>query len=372
MAAQPSTTPIPARFTWLRSCNQWGVRSTFPLAVGDIVAATATRTETTSLHRVISVVWTDNASVWMARIAKVDAERSENATPANQNEDASEPAVEADECSPAMAITATFADAWPCGRRPIPHVVEATDKDLDWEPTKHEVYYTTNGETLVRAGEQFAIVRTGFKFPLGHASDHRRIVSHNKTRDAIYAGPVATGQIVPGVRYIAGHGYHVIQTFDVQHMQAATIDGVQITHKLVVTNDHTGAGAMRASLVCYVGDDAVGAVAFSRARHVSSNPERWTSDVEAMIETAILKQDEILELLRAAQAHVLTDEDRVWLRRKDVIVKNSAHTLLDAFRAWHESRGKAKPTWGVWSRRLDDRGLRVMRQLLETLGELTQ
>lgn len=356
--ATTTTALVKVSCTRLRS-GEWGVRSSEEIVSGDRVLA---RTLSGQEWPVIvdRVVWTDGR-VWIASTRR--AER------------ASEPTVVVTAVAEPVVAAPTATEHFEpifrdCGRRPRPVVTEVTPAQLaTWDPTKRETHYEGDvAGFLIRNGEQFAIVRPGVRFPLGHSSDHRRVVSHNATRAAIMSGPVAAEQVEPGKCYIAGPGYFTAQTFEVRHMHVATVAGVDVTHQLVVTNDHTGAGSMRASLVCYVGLDAVGAVAVAKGRHVASSPERWQSAVDAMIETAILSQDEILDLLTRAQAHVLTDEDRKWLRKRDVIVRRSAKTALDAFRAWHEGNGKARPTWGVWARRLDSKGLEVLRAMLERVA----
>ncbi len=346
------------RFARLRT-GDWGVRSTTALEAGQrIVARTAAGRDVPLT--VVRVVWTDNVA-WLAEVSRVSEE-----TPASGTVET----VERRDTIPSPPMVASFAEnereTTPCGRRPYPRVTECSAEDLaSWDPEKREVYYQV-GDAMVRAGEQFAIVRSGHAFPLGHSSDHRRVVSHNATRSAILAGPVASGQITPGKCHVVAHGYHTVQSFAIRHMSTSRVAGVDVTHELVVVNDHTGSRAMRAAIVCYVGLDAIGASAHTRARHIASNPEIWQGEVDAMIEKAILAQDDLVTLLLRAQAHIMTDEDRKWLRKRGVIVKRSSRTALDAFRAWHGAAGKrARPTWGVWSRRLDDNGLTHLAAFLD-------
>ncbi len=352
-------------FSRLRS-GDWGIKSSTEIRTGERVLAVANSGRRSEMV-VGRIVWTDNSGAWIAEATRAPKhEAPASIVRATATEIVRETKSDTIPAPAPEALTEPNKGTVECGKRPFIRVTETTAIELgSWEPVKREVFYQLGGD-FVRAGEQFSIVRPGHLFPLGHSSDHRRVVSHNATRAAIMAGPVAAGQIEPGRCYVAGHGYHVAQTFDVRHMSSGSVAGVDVTHKLVVSNDHTGAGAMRASLVCYVGLDAIGAVATARGRHVANDPEVWQGKVDAMIETAILHQDEILDLLTKAAAHVMTDEDRKWLRKRGVIVKRSAYSALDAFRAWHNGIGRrARPSWGVWARRLDGKGLAHLRAMLE-------
>lgn len=246
-------------------------------------------------------------------------------------------------------------------RRPRPIIRRAEPADLAWDPVAIEQFTVVDGEN-VRSGESYAIVRPGLeRWPLGHVSDHYRVTPHRATAAAIAS--FCAESVTPAGAIIVGHGYHVAHSYEVRHMQAAEVAGVPLVCRLVVASSHTGGEAVRASMVVYVGRDAVGSIVRSRALHVASQPERWQADVDGMIEKAILVQDALADLLRAAAARELTDADRSFFKARKMVVKKSARTAFDAVRSW--TRGNTRQmTYGVWERRLDDEAVRALVVLL--------
>lgn len=246
-------------------------------------------------------------------------------------------------------------------KRPRPIIRRATDADLDWTPEAREQFTVVDGEN-VRSGESFAIVRPGLeRWPLGHVSDHYKVVAHRATAAAIAV--FCSDSVTPEGSMIVGHGYHVAHSYRVRHMQAATVAGLDVSSRLVVVNSHTGGDSLRASIVLYIGRDAIGAVARTKALHVATQPSRWQQDVDALIEKAILVQDALLDLLAAASERVLEEADLAFFKRRGMVIKKGARTALDAVRSW--TRGKTQTmTWGVWERRLDDDAVRALVALL--------
>lgn len=260
-------------------------------------------------------------------------------------------------------------------KRPRPYVVEASAEDLAWDPEARPLHTflpeneSTDGaaDETCRAGELFAIVRPGMaRWPLSHGapSKYYRVYSHNRVHASTMAA--CSGQVTLRRSLIVGQGTHVIHEYDVAHLDSHTIDGAPVTSRLAITVPHTGKAKLRANIVVYIGKDAIGSCVGAKAAHRANNPELWQGEVDAMIERTILLQDALVELLRAASERVLTDMDRKWFRKRGQIVKKSARTALDAMRAWHgvDSRGRARPTWGIWSRRLDDGAIVSLCRLL--------
>jgi hypothetical protein len=288
-------------------------------------------------------------------------------------------AVQPELVQPEQALPATTTNALSdflpkkSAKRPYPWVMKASDADLAWEPEHQPTYYVRDGR-LVRDGENYSVVRPGHDFPLGGGSDHYKIDSHNVTNESILT--FCKGLVRPNGRLIVGHGYRVIQGYWVElaalsgasHQNA---DGMHVRSKLVVVNDHTCAGSLRASIVTYVGEgaddafvgDAVGSLVNSRALHVGSQAVRWQQEILGMIETAALVQGALTDLLNAAMARILTDEDRKFFLKHGIKVHATARTALDAIKRYNMGKGR-KISWGVWSRRLGDEGIVALCELL--------
>lgn len=252
-------------------------------------------------------------------------------------------------------------------KRPRPILRRASEEDLAWDPVALEQHVVVDGQN-VRSGESYAICRPGHeRWPLGHVSDHYRPVSHRLTAEAIKT--FCAGSVAFAGALIFGHGYHVAHSYDVRHMQAGSVAGAPVIARLVVASSHTGGESLKAAMVVYVGRDAIGAVVRSKALHVAGQPERWQGDVDGMIEKAILVQDVLIDLLRAASERVLDDADKAFFARKKMNIKDDARTALDAVRSWTRGRNKAM-SWGTWSRRLDDEAIRALVGLLgRSFGE---
>ncbi len=256
-------------------------------------------------------------------------------------------------------------------RRPMPVMRVATYEDVAWDPVVLPCYLRplediggvqVEGQN-VRAGEEFCIVRPGYeRWPLGRVSDHYRIASHNDTAEQVKN--FCAHAVTPRSRLIAGHGYAVVHGYDVRHLKAAEVEGAPVTSRLMIVSDHSGSGAIVASIVLYVGSDAIGSMSSTRGLHVSSHPEGWQQRVDGLIEMSLLVQDALLDLLRAAAARKLTDEDRAFFKKRGMRISKDDETALDACRSWLRGRSKKSITYGVWARRLDDAAIRSLVVLL--------
>lgn len=246
-------------------------------------------------------------------------------------------------------------------KRPRPIIRRATPEDLAWEPETIELHAVVNGAN-VRAGESYAIVRPGMeRWPLGIVSDHYRVTGHRQTAESIKN--FCADAVTPAGAIIAGHGYAVAHSYTVKDSRAVDVCGIPLSCRLVVASSHTGGEALRASMVAYVGKDAIGAVVHARALHVASQPSQWHGEVDAMVEKAILVQGVLADLLKAANERVLTDADRSFFKGRKMVIKKTARTALDAVRSWMRGH-TVKMTYQVWTRRLDDDAIRALVVLL--------
>lgn len=248
-------------------------------------------------------------------------------------------------------------------KRPHPFMrkVDRESPELDWTPECIEMYSVIGG-VAVRAGEAFAIVRPGSeRWPLGIASDHYKPTDHVACDKRILEECLSA--VEPGECMVSGHGYRVVYGYTVKHMSASKVGGHVVSTRLVVAHDHTGKGAMRASMCLYLDGKAIGAIVTTSAMHVAAQPGIWQQNIEAMIETALVAQDAVLDLLWAAESRTLTDEDIAFLERKGLRMSSKPKTALDALVDHHEGRN-AKITWGVWERRMNDEGIRAVLALL--------
>lgn len=261
-------------------------------------------------------------------------------------------------------------------KRPSTRMRKVTVADIAWEPIATPLFYQrVNADATaidtIRAGRSYAIVRSDEDFPLGIASDQYHVTSHNVTRHAIltFAADLVTANGI----MMSGHGYRVTHGYHVQHALAKVPSKVgEVLSKLVVCNDHTGSGALTASLVSYVGDAPIGSIVRERALHVGAQPEQWHTSIEGMIETAMLVQGALVDVVTAASEKMLDAESAVILRRYKIKVRLVTEgkgkkakkvlpkiTVLEAVHAWLKGHTK-EMSWGVYSRRFDDAGIRAM------------
>jgi hypothetical protein len=202
------------------------------------------------------------------------------------------------------------------------------------------------------------------RWPLGHVSDVYKPTSHRHTVDMILEA--AGEEVEPrGKPLASGHGYRVVHQFSVKGEAKSAVRGLPVTSALTVVHDHTGLHALKARMVIYVGNDALGSIVGARAIHVAENPERWRVEVQGMIDRSRAAQAALSALLDAADKFVLGDADRAQLTALGVkpAGKDWGVTLLDSMVRYH--RGHAKEiTWGVWERRLTDDAIVAMVKVL--------
>lgn len=251
--------------------------------------------------------------------------------------------------------------------RPVVNEVSIDSEELAWDPDCREQFTFLENDAPVRSGDSFAVVRPGHeRWPLGHVSDVYKPTGHRGTvamvkefcSEAVEARKTA---------YMSGHGYRVAHEFNVKHMEADILHGLPVTARLTIVHDHTGLHALKARMVLYVGKDPIGSIVGARAIHVANNPARWQTEVQAMVEKSILAQDVILDMLKAADKHALTEADKAFITAEGVNPPGGEWplTLLDSVVKYHKGHN-TDMTWGVWERRLDDSAIRVMVKVLGT------
>lgn len=272
--------------------------------------------------------------------------------------------------------------------RPVMKRVERDSPDLNWAPVAVPLYsfVSSSAESeaqaigaaietpgplsldsvAVRAGESFALVRRGFeRHPFGICSDHYDCSDHVKIDASIREG---CGQaITPHAVMMAGHGYQVAYGYSLKHLQATRIIEGNLIRSLstglIISHDHTGKGALRASMCLYLDRKAIGSIVYTTAMHVGAQPAIWQANIEAMIETALIAQDAIVETITLASKRSLTEEDREFLKGKGLRCPESVTTALGALVEHHEGRNQTM-TWGVWERRMLDSGFRAVLALI--------
>ena len=250
--------------------------------------------------------------------------------------------------------------------RPVVNEVPVDGEDLAWDPECREQFTVLNGENI-RSGDSFAVVRPDHeRWPLGHVSDVYKPTGHRGT--VAMVKEFCSEAVEPRkTAYMSGHGYRVAHEFNVKHMEADILHGLPVTARLTIVHDHTGLHALKARMVLYVGKDSIGSIVGARAIHVANNPARWQTEVQAMVEKSILAQDVILDMLKAADKHALTEADKAFITAEGVNPPGGEWplTLLDSVVKYHKGHN-TEMTWGVWERRLDDSAIRVMVKVLGT------
>ncbi len=268
-------------------------------------------------------------------------------------------------------------------KRPRPIVTEVTEEELAWDPVAVPQFLGTpeahaaastgdaekddlvlNGE-VTRSGDSYAVVRPGHgRWPLGHVSDVYKPTGHRGTTAMVTE---ACKEMVRPFKkaLMSGHGYRVAHQFHVLGEDKGDLHGLPVTSRLTVVHDHTGLHALRARMVVFVGNDTLGSFVGSRAIHVAKNPEKWRLEVEAMVAKSMKAQDALMDILKAADTHALTEADKVLLTTLKVNPPADAWglTLLDSCVKYFKGKN-TEMTWGVWERRLDDDAIRAMVAVL--------
>lgn len=251
-------------------------------------------------------------------------------------------------------------------KRPRPTVtaVDVDGEELAWDPETREQFTFVDSEAI-RSGDSFAVVRPGHeRWPLGHVSDVYKPTGHRGTVKMVKD---ACSDLVKPFKkaLLSGHGYKVAHQFHIVGEEKGDLHGLPVTSRLTIVHDHTGLHALKARMVVYVGNDSLGSIVGSRAIHVANNPDRWHTEVEAMVSKSIKAQEALMVLLKAADKHVLTEADKAMITADGVNPPGGEWpgTLLDAMVKYHKGHN-ADLTWGVWERRLDDAAIRSMVRVL--------
>ncbi len=254
--------------------------------------------------------------------------------------------------------------------RPIVTAVDVDGEELAWDPVCLEQHTADDGdgEGDVRSGDSFAVVRPGHRrWPLGHVSDVYKPTGHRGTVKMVKEA--CSDTVKPFKKALmSGHGYRVAHQFHVlTEGTEGNLHGLDVTSRLTVVHDHTGLHALKARMVVYVGDNTLGSIVGARAIHVATNPEKWRVEVEAMVAKAKKAQAALMELLAAADKHVLTEADKAMVSADGTNPPGGQWpgTLLDAMVQYHKGHN-AEMTWGVWERRLEDGAIRTMCKVLGT------
>lgn len=273
--------------------------------------------------------------------------------------------------APVSSVPATVSKAASkMNKRPLPYMrtVERDDPAIDWTAECIELFTILEG-VAVRAGEGFAVVKPGAeRWPLGMVSDHYKPTDHCAADKRILAE--CMGAVSASSAMVSGHGYQVVYGYKVEHMHCSEVGTHKVETRLVVAHDHTGKGAMRASMCLYLNGNAIGAIVTTSAMHVAAQPGIWAQNIESMIESAIVAQDAVLDLLSMADARKLSEEDLEFLRHKGMKLPTGedgakwiGKSALDAL-VYHHAGRNERITWGVWERRMGDEGIRAVLGLL--------
>lgn len=268
--------------------------------------------------------------------------------------------------------------------------INAGEASLDWAPRALSLYthpYPTEPGAPVRAGSAVAIVRDGYEgAPLGIATEDYRPVAHQATHAEILRSTEATCTYDGAI--IDGHGYHVIHAYRVTTTVTEIVGDLPLISRLSVVHDHTGAGSLRASVVCYLGREVVvGSANYTRRIHVGAGAldvgvgsgARWAgTTIPPMLESAALQQGAIAQILRAARGLTMTEPLAEIFEARGVAIERTRPTAderargvapaivpvtaLDALIAHHRVR-RGRPTWGVWSRRLEGGALSALAEI---------
>lgn len=269
------------------------------------------------------------------------------------------------------------------------------------------------GSDAVQAGNAVAIVRPGYEgAPLGIATDMYRPVDHHETVGEVAESTKGRATLEGAI--IDGHGYHVVHAFKLETPmpekvteladahdvilaiadEPPTVRGLPLISRLTLVHDHTGGGSLRASVVCYLGKEiVVGSACFTRRIHVGTGKRNvgvgskatWLAVVDKMLDTAILQQTAIATLLTKAAETPMTEAAAAEFEARGVFVERERvsadekkaaaergepepvgaiveATALDVVIAYHKPR-KGRPSWGVWSRRLEGDALTALEAI---------
>jgi hypothetical protein len=244
-----------------------------------------------------------------------------------------------------------------------------------------------------RCGRDFAIVRDGYESPhrFGLSTSMYRPIVHTETVEDLKAASVEWSTRIAYERaLIDGHGFHVVHAFKLMTEVSEMVGDLPMVSCLTIVHDYTGKGALRASVVCYLGDDIViGSRNFTRRIHVGAGDRdvgvgsraRWMSvAISPMLETATLQQGVLAAILRKAKTIAMTEDiakvfaahkvDVEWSKpteaekAKGEVPRIVPATALDVAIAHHKPK-KGLISWGTWSKRLEGRPLAALEKITE-------
>ena len=269
------------------------------------------------------------------------------------------------------------------------------DLDPNWVPVLLPLHTLhTSKEIPARAGTFVGIYRPGYwEDPLGVVAGSKTYNPVNHT-DSASAVASCGAKITPIGAKIDSWGHHVchafrLDTFANKDGSPHMVRGMPVTSVLNLVHDHTGTGAIYASVTIYLGrgrgTKVLGAVTKIRKIHkgegkkhvgVGSNA-RWTDTVAALCEHVITAQVEIIDLLEKASKIQLTAEHAAEFRKNEIFVDSEevtdektkevtevfSGTLLDVVTTHHESR-RGPVGWGIWAKRLESDALTTLDEIL--------
>ena len=294
------------------------------------------------------------------------------------------------------------------------------ETSIDWVPSTIPVFTfprRLGGTTPVRSGSYVSVLREGFEgAPFGVASETYRPIDHHETVSDVAAS--TEGRATFEGALIDGHGYHIVHAFRLaaevpervaeiakahkveigDYPTNPSVRGLPLVSRLTLVHDHTGDGSLRASVVCYLGDDiVVGSACYTRRIHVGAGEKdvgvgdraRWLAVVDAMLDTASLQHGAIGALLLKASETAMTDEVADLFAKRGIPVARAkvsrkereaaaergepepkgeilAKTALDVVIAYYKHRGEGRSrglSWGVWSRRLEGGALAALEEI---------
>lgn len=260
------------------------------------------------------------------------------------------------------------------------------ETSLDWVPELRTLFSKTDrfgNELYVPAecpggGTYQGIYRPGYDAnPLGVVTENTyRSLNHMSDTDVVMS---SGAKITPAGSLIDGHGYHTVQRFRLDFTDVAKeVKGLPMADLMMLVHDHTGKGSVRASVVTYLGKACVGSSVFVRKihtgmgdRHVGAGGKAgWGDTVAKLCEDAMLYQDSLLTILKAAADKPVDDAARAifnaaWRKTGYVIPEEKDLRPMNCLLAvieYHEVQ-RGPMCWGVWSRRLEGDAIRALSDI---------
>lgn len=276
---------------------------------------------------------------------------------------------------------------------------EGGDLSLNWVPVLLSVH-SLHGKAQVplAAGSFMGIYRPDYwNHPLGMIASGTSYKPVNHT-DSAHAVNSCGAKITFLGAKIECWGHHIVHAWSLDligrknengEIEPHIVAGMPVSAILNLVHDHTGTGAIYASVVLYLGEGGntkvLGAVTSIRKIHkgegkkrvgVGSNA-RWTDLIAAICEQVIIAQDTVVELLTLASKTILNEDSAKAFRDEGIFVASEemelpdgkkkevfpAVSLLSVIAEHHESR-RGDVKWGVWEKRLQLDALRSLDEVL--------